>query len=333
MNGYVLNINMRDSNTAASKPVQDVTDVLVRNGFSRFNYDHTNSRFRKLFVEPLKWKHQLRSVPGTNFIFQYPVYSHFMMNIMIKDLSRRKDIYKVGFIHDIESLRFDKDNSKKIGLEIHLLNQFNCLIVHNEKMKAWLVENGIKVPMVSLQIFDFLNSVSMDLNRDKSGPIVFAGNLSKAPFLSRLNIKTSISLMGPNPLDTYPSNIHYEGQYTSEDLPNHLKGSFGLVWDGISPDTGEGALGEYTKYNNPHKVSLYLSSGLPVIVWEKAAIAQFVSTNNLGLVVDSLSKIDEIIQKCSEDEYTLMLKSVQRVGESLREGKFTMNAVKSALQE
>lgn len=333
MNGYVLSFNMVDDNTAASKPVQDITDILEKHGFKKVSYNHTSSKLRKVFIEPGNWKRQLRKITSTNFIFQYPVYSHFMMRIMIKDLKKRTDIYKIAIIHDLPSLRFDQYNSRKVKREIRLLNQFNCLIVHNDNMKRWLSTSGIKIPMVSLQIFDFLNPTEMDMNRNVSGPLVFAGNLKKANFLSKLNIKSRVILMGPNPSQHYPQNVEYQGQYSSKELPSHLKGSFGLVWDGTSPDSGEGTLGQYTKYNNPHKVSLYLSSGLPVIVWEKAAIAQFVRANHLGLVVSSLSNLDADIKNCSEQNYELMLTNVRRIGQLLREGYFTLNAMKAVLEK
>ena len=33
---------------------------------------------------------------------------------------------------------------------------------------------------------------------------------------------------------------------------------------------------DYLRINNPHKTSLYLACGIPIITWNKAAIAQYV---------------------------------------------------------
>ncbi|NRO11242.1 Beta-1,6-galactofuranosyltransferase WbbI [Lactobacillus helveticus] len=46
--------------------------------------------------------------------------------------------------------------------------------------------------------------------------------------------------------------------------------------------------GNYLRYNDPHKLSLYLASGIPVIIWKKAAEAKFVEENKVGITVDSL---------------------------------------------
>ena len=63
------------------------------------------------------------------------------------------------------------------------------------------------------------------------------------------------------------SRIVYQGEFSADELPAHLKGQFGLIWDGSSVNTCEGNFGEYLRYNNPHKISLYLACGLPVIIW------------------------------------------------------------------
>ena len=58
-----------------------------------------------------------------------------------------------------------------------------------------------------------------------------------------------------------------------------MEGSFGLVWDGISVETCAGVYGEYLKVNNPHKTSLYLASGIPVIIWKEAAWLSLLNAN------------------------------------------------------
>ena len=63
----------------------------------------------------------------------------------------------------------------------------------------------------------------------------------------------------------------------------NLFGSFGLVWDGMSSETCKGSFGEYLRINNPHKTSLYLASGIPVIIWSKAALAEFIEKNKCGI--------------------------------------------------
>ena len=59
----------------------------------------------------------------------------------------------------------------------------------------------------------------------------------------------------------------------------------------MSSETCKGSFGEYLRINNPHKTSLYLASGIPVIIWSKAALAEFIEKNKCGITVDSLYEI------------------------------------------
>lgn len=124
----------------------------------------------------------------------------------------------------------------------------------------------------------------------------------------------------------------YHGSFSPEDLPEHLEGAFGLVWDGTSAETCIGNTGEYLKYNNPHKTSLYLSSGIPVIVWSKAAIADFVIRNGVGIAVDSLYDVNDRISEISEADYASMCENVDCIGVKLRSGGYFMAALDESLR-
>ena len=89
----------------------------------------------------------------------------------------------------------------------------------------------------------------------------------------------------------YP-NINYHGSFGVDEIPSKLTRGFGLVWDGDSLDGCRGQSGQYLRYNNPHKLSLYLSSGLPVVIWTGAAEAGFVREHGVGLCVDSLNDLE-----------------------------------------
>ena len=124
-------------------------------------------------------------------------------------------------------------------------------------------------------------------------------------------------------------NVHYCGSFMPEELPFVLKGSFGLVWDGPSSESCIETYGEYLRVNNPHKTSLYLASGIPVVVWSEAAIASFIKENNCGILVSNLSELPELLSKITVDEYELMKKSTEIIGERLRQGFYTKQAVKA----
>lgn len=168
--------------------------------------------------------------------------------------------------------------------------------------------------------------------------ISIAGNLAigKCAYIYRIfekgsNKKLMVHLYGNHyQEDKSHPNMHYHGSFPPAELPKQLKGSFGLVWDGISAGTCAGNTGEYLKYNNPHKASLYLASGFPVIVWSKAAIADFVKRKDVGITVDSLYDLESAIAQIDESRYQEMLANVRQVSKELQKGDYTVRALEKA---
>ena len=163
---------------------------------------------------------------------------------------------------------------------------------------------------------------------DYIGSICFAGNLNKAGFLRNLSLsKATLNVFGPNPAESYGQNVSYRGQYSPDELPVHLAENFGLVWDGTTPTTCDGLFGNYMKFNNPHKASLYLSSGIPVIIWRQAALADFIEKNKLGLAIDSLNDLDEVLANISTTEYKNFIENTRNIASKLRDGSFIKKAI------
>lgn len=86
-------------------------------------------------------------------------------------------------------------------------------------------------------------------------------------------------------------------------------------------------MGNYLKYNNPHKLSLYIASGMPVITWRQAAIAEFVEKNDIGFVVDSILQIPGIIDTIDEKTYLTYRNNIQKLQEKVIDGEFTKSVL------
>ena len=160
--------------------------------------------------------------------------------------------------------------------------------------------------------------------------IIVAGNfdIRKTKYARQFPEKPDFSIYGINfEEENLPHNVHYQGAFAPNELPNHLHGGFGLVWDGDSPHTCSGMYGEYLKMNNPHKASLYLASGFPIIVWSQSALADFVRKNQCGIIVDSLFEIAESLESLSENDYQEMIKNSKRIGKKIRNGTFLKTAL------
>ena len=121
------------------------------------------------------------------------------------------------------------------------------------------------------------------------------------------------------------------GSFLPEELPGELSGHYGLVWDGTSIETCDGPFGNYLRFNDPHKLSLYLVSGLPVIVWAESAVAGFVKEESLGITVSSLKDIPQAISRVSPTEYKTMVQNTLKFSARLRDGYYLKHALEERL--
>lgn len=321
--------NTVNNNNAGAKAKDDIIQIAKNNGYNSMMITNPHSYTGKLGLLVKSYFGGLKSQYLTKadlIVFQYAGYFNFTTNIAVKEFRTYNPNAKlVLLIHDVATLRYQKGKDWK--REFKLFNQADQLIVHNRQMKLWLQSHGITTPIITLKIFDYLTDLPVN-NNTFNKKVVFAGNLEKSTFLTKLKIKTSIELFGPHPANKYPSNISYKGIKKPDELAKFLTQSFGLVWDGDNIHQCDGLMGNYEKYNDPHKVSLYLSSGLPVILWKQAALANFITQNNLGIAVNDLAELDDILSDITLEQYEQMKQSVHKVAEDLRAGKYTQDAFK-----
>lgn len=279
-------------------------------------------------------------------LIQLPVVNHsvFFANGLKK--VKRRGVKIILLLHDIEMLRvyFKKNKKLRTKLRIRMeetsiLRISDAIIVHNDKMKDALSKLGFdRRKMHSIEIFDYL--ISEDKTGQeyrkirKDGNVIIAGNLRrhKAGYAYYLPDCCGFNLYGVGYENgSKADNINYFGSFDSEKLPSVLEGSFGLVWDGERTDTCSGAYGEYLRLNNPHKASLYLASGIPVAIWEKAALADFVKAHNCGIVLSSLEELKDKRDGLSEEQYTRMRKNAELIGSRLKDGYFTKKVLDEIL--
>ncbi len=323
---YVLSWHESVKNTAGSKAKDDVTEFLKEDGFNVIDtpYGKIQKILYVFFVLPFIF---LKIRKG-NIVIQYPTGKPKILKAVIFGAKKLSGAKLIFVIHDIYSLRFLGDDPTKSKEELELLNKADYIVSHNEHMTAWLKNNGVSAKIVNLEIFDYLNNTNpVQPEQDYMGLICLAGNLKKSYFLDQFKPKNPLYIFGPNPKASYNDNINYMGVYPPEELANHLTYNFGLVWEGNSTNTCNGVLGEYTKYNNPHKVSLYLSTGLPVIIWKQAALADFVTKNNVGIAIESLDEIDDAIKNVSKQQYAQMKSNTDIIAKKMRSGFYIKSAI------
>lgn len=329
MKKYSLVASGPERLTASSKAKEDINIILENNGFNPISFNSKMNKLEKLFFSKKRIDEALCEVNDGVFIIQYPIYSYYLLEKILNKL-KLKQVKIIGIVHDIASLRNSDVDADSKPKELSVLKKFDVLIVHNNKMAEWLESEGVLTPKVNLEIFDYLNE-SMISSPQLSEKMIFAGNLKKADFLDSLSPQVQMNIYGPNQKNSYPKGIKYKGAYKPDELSKHLEGSFGVVWDGNSGETCTGAYGNYLRFNNPHKISLYLSSGYPIIIWNQAAMADFIVKNNLGLAIGNLNEVNYAIQKISKCEYYEMTRKVNKVAEELKKGHYTSVAIETAI--
>lgn len=340
MSKYYLSKNYKGLNSAGNKAKTDIETILQKLGYKNAGLKQTtyNNKIAGFIVTLLGVIRVPFSLSkGDTLVLQYPLKKYYSFVCKIAHLRGCKVI---TIIHDLGSFRRKK---LTIEQEIKRLDNSDYIIAHNESMKNWLLENGSKAKIGTLLIFDYLSARKAELKSVPPLPysVVYAGALGKRKnaFLYELD----------NFINSYHFNLYgggfnldeiknkeafsYKGFVPSDELITSAKGHFGLVWDGDSIYECSGVNGEYLKYNNPHKTSLYIRCLLPIIIWNKAALAPFITENKIGIAVDSLENLGNILSDISTEEYNEMKQNIVAISDQLAEGWYVEHALERANKE
>ena len=339
---FLQNKNIKN---AGNKARNDVEEIVKQEGFSPLLLT-VEDWYKMSTIKAQQHKAQAlsqafsRLKSGDQLLIQFPMLHHsFFTTYLVKRLQARG--VKVYFIiHDLEVLRYANLDTVplKHKIRVHLqesslLKVADGVIAHNPIMKSVLVEKGLpEHKLVSLEIFDYLipNYQEKDgLSKDQ--PIIVAGNLAqeKAGYLYQLPARPAYNLYGVGFDESRAlENEAYFGSFLPDELPAALEGGFGLVWDGDSAETCSGVFGEYLRYNNSHKASLYLASGFPLVVWKQSALSHFVLEKNCGVAVESLHDLKNTIENLSDADYQELVANAKNIGKKIRDGFYLTSALK-----
>jgi hypothetical protein len=341
MKRYQFYISFNDkAHTASSKAIQDCGDILARAGYENYtvlNIRSSNDKRYLLNVFKIIAALFFRAKPKSIIATQYPLLSgNNLFKYVVKAL-RLKKVKFFCIVHDLDELRYGT-NHHAPSKEAENLNCYDCIIVHNSKMQTWLIERGVSVPIVVLGVFDYLSSnqnhnPSFDPSNINLKSIAFAGNLSKSTFIYSLSTLNNwhFNLYGPNfsgEKAKLGSNISWKGSFSPEEILNQMEGAFGLIWDGESIDNLDSADGNYLRYNNPHKLSLYLAAGLPVIAPRESAVSALIEEHNLGILVSDLNELEHI--DIDNAQYQIFKKNVLSISPGIKSGEYFKAAIAKA---
>ncbi len=337
----VLTVKGNGEFTAGPKAPSDIIDILVSEYNAKSVLLVNSNNFIKKVLYRLKILNTiiLSKLNKEILIMQFPMYETskllnnffmFSMNFINKDRT-------IVLIHDLDSIRGEDKILKQ--QELDRLNKVKYIISHNQKMTDYLKKENIKAEIFNLEIFDYLCNKKEKFERHNvidplNYSVIYAGNLNKikSPFVHQLEedkLKFTLNLYGIGIDKDINSKLKYKGKFSPNELPDNVVGDLGLIWDGNFDESDEEKRFKmYTKYNNPHKLSCYVAAGIPVIAWEKAAIADFIKKYNIGYTVKNIYDINNL----TFDDYEIKQKNISELQKKVRRGYFTKKVVSEILK-
>lgn len=308
---YAIEEYVFNDYNASSKARKDVSHFVHQFGFKTLiKNDKSQKRYGKL-AKSLK---AFQIFAKVFFLNKNDVLFIQTSHLLLKPILRIKKFRKfkvIYLIHDVFSLCYNtelsiREHYNEIERDIKLLNGCDCVIAHNQIMIDRLRKLGCKTSLVSLNIFDYACTIpAKERIWDKNNiEIAFAGNISKSRFLNQLdknNPPFQVNVYGsPQPLFQH---LNYKGCVDADLLPNVIEGHFGLIWEG---DYEVNLENNYNQINNPHKLSMYIVAGLPIITLKGTAAGAFIEKEEIGFTVTSLDEIHDKITHISEKQYNAM---------------------------
>ncbi len=329
------------TNIGGSKARTDISDMLTTQGYKMVKIHCSGRESASLSRQQMReeWESLFENIEDNAVVcMQHPLPEDSDAPEQIwRKMKEEKHTRFIVVVHEVESLRktyFAPYRQKEFNAILAIGDVF---IVHNDVMRQFFIEQGIdRERVISLDIFDYLETkANVKKYFERSVTIAANLDLTKSPYLLHLKELESlkIHLYGPHYTEEIVSgskNISYHGSLPTEVIPEKLDRGFGLIWDGDSIATCSGGTGEYLKYNNPHKLSLYLSAGLPVIIWSQAAQAQFVQKHGVGFCVDSLYEVGARLAEIDEEQYKDYAQKAESLSKGLKEGVCFKSALKKA---
>lgn len=335
---YYISKNYRHLGSGGDKAKTDIEAILSANGFINAGLPQGRSKnaVKAYFTTLLSVHKGVSKLKKDDvLVLQYPLKKYYDF---VVSMAEKRGAKVITLIHDLGCFRRKKLTVEE---EIRRLNRSYALVVHSPAMLQWLRDHGVTTRMVILGMWDYLSDSRPDYSTLAPAPrprLVFAGNISSSAngWIYRLGENdpdVDLILYGGGFDNSQKTpNIINMGFVESDTLISSAQGDWGVVWYGSSLDEGAGPLGDYLKYNAPHKTSLYLRAVLPVIIWEKAALAPIVTQLGVGVAVPTLRDISKQLENVTPEQYADMRRNVAAVSEKLATGHFFTQALRDALK-
>lgn len=330
------NNNLKQPNGAIQLVTSSLSRSAMEIGFQELNYvayQYTDSYperrqdLIKTIFDPVQ--------PGDLVALQFPMYVEQGFTYdFIDHLLGLENVKKVAVIIDVPTWMNSIDDDGYDATDdpwLERLKKFDLLIVANKNEARHLRQDGVDVPMISIEIGDYL----------------YQGQLRPKKFQKKLYYVTGRDVLDLNYHAATPINLFsavakqpatenpsltWHGHQPSDAIMATLDGGFGIVTTDNIVERFAKVWQYYTQFNNPTKLSFYLAAGLPVITMSRTPHAALIQDRHLGLVVDDLDQIDRVLANLKQSDYQEMLNAIVPWQQAITSGFFVQRALMAAIQ-
>ena len=265
---------------------------------------------------------------GDVVFFQYPTWNGPDYDReFVNKIKLYSGVKLIIFVHDLQKPMFNS-SQEILNTEIGLLNKADILILPSDKMRKYMVDNGLRqdIPVLYQKIWEVPGFPQFSEHKN-TRRMLFTGNWNRFPFLHDYHCRTVIEHFGYEmPTRANDLSYNWRGGYEPVKLMSELsKGGYGLVW------CDDEYFDRYYSMNQPHKLGFNLAAGIPVIVRAGGVHDAFIRDNQLGYVVASLDEADELVQNTTDEEYSQMIDNIKKYQFMLLNGVYTKKLLIDAL--
>ena len=315
---------------AVIKPKEDTAVFLGHIGFlplrySRYinNEDHWETEIKGGILAPVQ--------AGDIVIPQVPGYAPLTVEDAFVHGTHDRGGKVIALVHDAEYLRYPKSYDRKTWVEY--LGSYDALLVNTPEEKRQVLASGVNLPIVVTGPWGYIQPIG-SRQPHFSKTIHYAGNLVewKGGFMANIPAGLDVKLYGSSDGNSdlgysIADSVERMGSYSQEALALSLDNGFGLVWD----ENSSHHYNDYAMINMPHKLSLYLSLGLPVIAKKGSQVGNFVAANHVGIVVDDMEALVPVMAAMDEAHYNELLAAVKPMEALVRSGRHLQLAALKAI--
>ena len=273
--------------------------------------------------------------PGDLVVVQFPMWTHLNFQAEFFDTIKGiEGVRMVALLHDIPTWMFTKGEEEYNRANDFWLNQlkkFDLLIVANEKGAHKLQEDGVHVPMIPMQFWDYFYQGPRQEKQFKK-QLYYVGGRDIIDTTYRASAPLYIYDRHVEQKVLESGSVTWLGRQPSDEIVSRLDGGFGVVVTENLIEKSNMNFVYYNQFNNPTKLSMYLAAGLPVIVSSKTYHASLVKEHGIGLVVDDLNEIDQIFSSMTAADYQKLVDNVKPWQEAISNGFFIQRALFAMLR-